>query len=435
MKQLVPLAVFAVFLTSSIAGAQTGTLEDRVKALEAKMDKGGGAATGTGVNAYFDDGLRFKTSDNTFAGRVGALAIFHYTNNATFDDADGYNDSFTTKQTGIEVEARLWEAFSGYVRPQFFGGASSLFLGWVQFDKWDFLKVRVGLFKEPYSQELLEDFRWQDMPENSLVSLTVPGRDLGAMIFGSPDGGIFHYWLGVFNGNGVAGDNNSDKDIAIRIQVKPGAKMESDIIKHLSFALHYTRGIAGRNSGAPFEFRAPASGTVFHFGPNVFESDEDRTRFGAELVWIWGPLSVKSEFSYLKSKHDMPDGSLDPFRVSSYMAEVGFWVLGSTRLNDKRPSIKKPLFKDGGFGDVQIVGRYSAIRLADTFEEEAGWVGSRSAKEVAFGLNYYPNDYVRVSVMYVYYRYDHEDTREFYTANGQVIDNESVFVFRAQIDF
>ena len=431
-------AAVLVLLLAGAASAQTGTLEDRVKALEIKTEdkKAPAAGTGTGVQAYFDDGLQFRTEDKSFMGHIGAFGIFHYTNNATFNDSDNRFDGFTIKMTAIDVEARLWQAFSGFVRATFTAGGSNLFLGWAEFNKWEAFKVRVGLMKVPYSQEFLEDPRWTDMPENSLLGMTVPGRDLGAMVFGSPiEGGIFQYWLGLFNGTASTPENNSDKELSIRLALRPGAKAESDAVKHLTLAVSYTRGVAGRNSGAPTTFQAPASGTIFHFGPTTFVSDYERTRFGVDLVWIWGPLSVKGEWSYFKSKHKMSDGSHDPMRNIAYMGEIGFWLLGSTRLNNKRPQIKKALFNDGGFGDVQVVGRYSAVNLADTLEEEAGWGGSRNAQEVAFGLNYYPNAFVRVSAMYVYYRYDHKDSRYFFTPDGQRIDNESVFVFRAQIDF
>ncbi|KAF0243943.1 MAG: hypothetical protein FD180_2972 [Planctomycetota bacterium] len=431
------VAVLAL-LVSGTAVAQTGSLEDRVKALEIKTEEKKAPATGTGVQAYFDDGLQFRTDDKSFMGHVGAFGIFHYTNNATFNDSDSRFDGFTIKMVAIDVEARLWQAFSGFVRATFTSGGSSLFLGWAEFNKWDAFKIRVGLMKVPYSQEFLEDPRWTDMPENSLLGMSVPGRDLGLMVFGTPiEGGIFQYWLGLYNGTGPSAgtENNSDKELSIRLALRPGAKAESDAIKHLTLAVSYTRGVAGRNSGAPTTFQAPASGTIFHFGPTTFVSDYERTRFGVDLVWIWGPLSVKGEWSYFKSKHKFADGSHDPMRNVAYMGEIGFWLLGSTRLNNKRPQIKKALFQEGGFGDIQIVGRYAKVDLSDTLENEAGWAGSRNAQEVAFGLNYYPNSFVRVSAMYVYYRYDHEDSRRFVTPDGQRIDNESVFVFRAQIDF
>ncbi|MBI2923174.1 MAG: hypothetical protein HYY18_19130, partial [Planctomycetes bacterium] len=56
-------------------------------------------------------------------------------------------------------------------------------------------------------------------------------------------------------------------------------------------------------------------------------------------------------------------------------------------------------------------------------------------KEYAAGLNYYPNPYVRISAMFVHYRYDHQDSREFLTANGRVLDDENAVVLRAQVDF
>lgn len=435
-----PAAALAVLLAASHAPAQTGSLEDRVKALEMKSEEKGKAAGGDAVGAYFDDGLRFKTDDNTFEGRIGAYVIAHYTNFCWANESDGYIDGFSMREAGAELYGRLWGAWEVYVRPRIMPGGTDLYYGWVEFNKWDCLKVRAGLFKEPYSRERLEDVKWMDMCEDSIVSITTPGRDLGLMIHGSPLDGIVNYAVGVFNGNGVGGDENSDKDIAARVTLQPGAKMESDIIKHLSIGGSLTWGKADNANETPFEFRAPATGTIWNSAPTglatTWENNDTVQRVGADLSWNWGPLSLKAEMSCFKNKVEFNDSDHETFRAKSWYAQVGFWILGSTRLDGHRPDIKKPLFGDkGGFGDVQVVGRYASLRMSDTYEEHAGLAGSRSVTEWAIGLNYYPNAHVRVSVMYVSYRYDRERERRLFTARGRILDREDAFIVRAQIDF
>lgn len=436
-----PAAALALAIGASQAAAQAGSpsLEDRVKALEMKAsEKGKSGGGGDAVGAYFDDGLRFKSDNGSFEGRIGAYVITHYTTFLWANEADGYNDGFSLREAGADLYGRLWGAWEVYVRPRVMPGGTDLYYGWVEFNKWDAFKVRAGVFKEPYSPERLEDVKWMDLPEDSMVSITTPGRDLGAMIHGAPLDGMVNYAVGVFNGNGVGGDENSDKDLALRLAIRPGAKMESDVIKHLTIGGSFTRGISDRNNVTPFAFRAPATGTTWHGGvPSMgWELDSMVTRAGADIVWVWGPFSLKTEYSYFKQKLEFADTDHETFRAHAWYAQAGFWLLGSTRLNNHRPDIKKPIFGDkGGFGDIQVVGRFSQIRIGDTFEEHAGLGGSRSVQEIALGVNYYPNAYVRVSVMYVNYRYDHEDTREIRTANGRLLDEDNCIVIRGQIDF
>jgi phosphate-selective porin OprO and OprP len=439
-----PAAALAVLLAASQAPAQTGSLEDRVKALEMKEEAkakptGGG---GEAVGAYWDDGFRFKSGNGAFEGRIGAYAIVHYTTYPWARESDGYVDGFSIREAGVELYGRLWSAFEVYIRPRVMPGGTDLYYGWVEFNKWDCFKVRAGLFKEPYSPERLEDVKWMDMCEDSLITMTAPGRDLGLMVHGSPLDGVINYAVGVFNGNGVGGDENSDKDLAARLAIRPGAKMESDVIKHLSIGGSVTWGRADNANQLPFSMEAPGTRTQFFGnvtgtpGGTTWENNGTVQRLGADINWIFGPLSVKTEVSAFKNKVEFNDVDHETFRARTWMFQAGFWLLGSTRLDNHRPDIKKPLFGDkGGFGDVQIVGRYATLRMSDTYEEHAGLGGSRSVKEYSLGVNYYPNPFVRVSVMYATYRYDREDSRQLRTANGRHITNENVVIIRAQIDF
>ncbi|MCE9583164.1 MAG: OprO/OprP family phosphate-selective porin [Planctomycetes bacterium] len=434
-----PVAAIALLLAASQAPAQSGNLEDRVKALEAKQtekEKAGGAKGGDMVGAWFDDGLRFKTDNGSFEGRLGAYVIVHYTTHLHLNESDGKIDGYTVKEAGVELDGRLWQAWEVYVRPRIMPGGTDLYYGWVEFNKWECIKVRVGVMKEPYSPETMEDRKWMDMPEDSLLSLTAPGRDLGAMIHGSPLDGIVNYSVGVFNGNGTKGDENSDKDLAARLAFRPGAKSESEVLKHLTIGGSLTWGRANRDGVTAFNFETPATGTNFHPGSATGSALDGRVnRFGVDVSWVWGALSVKAEYSYFKARVNFAATDSRPaFRAHSWYGQVGFWILGSTRVTNHRPDIKKPLF-NGGVGDVQVIGRVSNLRIDDTYEEHLGFTGSRSVTEFALGVNYYPNAYVRISAMFVQYRYDHKGSRQIFSADGRHFDDENAIIIRAQVDF
>jgi len=422
-----------------VAEAQTGSLEDRIKALEMKAE--GSKPSGDALAVSYDDGLWFRAANGAIEGRLGAFVLTHYTTHVHLNEADGKTDGFTAKEAALEFSARLWKAWEIYLRPLVEPGGTILDYGWVEFNKWDFLRIRAGVDKEPFSPETLEDIRWGDLPEDSLMSLLTPDKDLGVRVFGDLLDGTISYAAGVYNGNGLTNaDNNSDKEVCGRLVIRPGATSSVEAIRHLSIGGSLSRGRENIAGAEPFEFEALATGTTYHNltagvapGLTSFEIDGKATRAGADLTWVWGPLSVKGEWIWYKSRMEFSDDHTN-FRAHGYYGLVGFWLLGSTRENNHRPEIKKPLFA-GGIGDVQVVVRASRVAIDDTFEERGLGSGSRNVNEYAFGANWYPNSHVRISAMFVHYKYDQKSSRRLLTANGRTLDDENAVIIRAQIDF
>lgn len=455
MRLLVPLTVAALLAAAGPARAQSSDLENRLKKLEMKVDgmeKGKeGEAPKTGestggksmIEVYFDDGLRFRACNNDFEGRIGAYVIQHtlwFPRHLEKDHISG----FTMKETGVDVWGRLFQAWEVYIRAVYAPGGASLYYGWAEFNKWDVLCIRAGYFKEPYSMETQEDVKWQDMPENSLINPQTPGRDLGVMVHGNIGKGIFRYAVGLFNGNGSVGgapntDENSDKDFAMRLVLQPGAQMESDLIKHLYIGVAMTRGMEDKGTNeTPFSFESPATQTAYH-APSTpgtpFVDNDHTTRFQGELAYLIGlgdtaQIDIKGEWSYLKAKLEFGDAH-ETFRSDGFYTSLGFWLFGSRSLG-KRPVVNKPLF-NGGVGAFQLVVRYSQMRLDNTFEELAGFGGNRHPKEYAAALNWYPNQYVRISLMYAQEVYSHRDPVAL--ASGTLVKNDNVWIIRAQVDF
>jgi len=77
-------------------------------------------------------------------------------------------------------------------------------------------QVQVGQFKEPFAQEVTTAVTNIDFVERSLASLLYPSvatafRSPGATIHGDLSGGVVQYWLGAFNGKGIAAANTTNE--------------------------------------------------------------------------------------------------------------------------------------------------------------------------------------------------------------------------------
>jgi hypothetical protein len=202
----------------------------------------------------------------------------------------------------------------------------------VEFNRWDGLKIRAGLFKEPISMETMEDTRWWDFLENSVAYMHDPLQDTGLMIHGSFE--HLSYAVGVFNGNGPsARDENSDKDVAARVQITPSTAIAGLLGIERGFHGHIglsaTHGRQRRDNVTPFPFQEPATDTDFHVptGPVDFEV-EDLTRARADLALLVNPIEIKAEFSRHASDVDFA-GDHRRFRSTAWYVQAGVWIGGS----------------------------------------------------------------------------------------------------------
>ncbi|MDR3500261.1 MAG: porin [Parvibaculum sp.] len=200
------------------------------------------------------------------------------------------------------------------------------------------------------------------------------------------------------------GSTNTSKDEgwgpAARLTWAPINK--NDEVLHLGVSGYY-RTTGGRNS---IRFRSPAevtidsnrlvdTGTLTGINSYSFE--------GLELAGVYGPLFFQSE--YLTTQVDRKVGS--SLNFDGAYAEVAYALTGESRpykagaFSRLKPS--KPFdLNSGGWGAWELAGRYSTIDLTDgAFKggKENNW---------SFGVNWYPNSFVRVLADYV--RYDAKDS-------------------------
>lgn len=425
---------------AGIAGADP--IEDRVRALEERLkvaeEPSGG---GSGIDLFFKNGLQGKSRDGNFEIRIGGRVILHYREYVRQPERVS-RDSFALRETKLDVRAKLFRDFGG--RVEINGTGSQAFVideGWVSWERWSFLKVKVGQYKAPFSVEQTTSTLFIDMPERGPSDRLVPGYELGAMVYGEIVEKVLEYNLMVANGTLKAAENNSDKDLHARLQLRPFARMESDFVRGVHLAIAGNWGKRGLAAGTmPYTYSAPSTQTPFVAnGPRAGQVrfDQDRYRFDAEVAWLLGPAAVKAEFLRTRDTYRFPGENKSITNHSALFVTASCFLTGEAK-NWERPAVKKPLFgPEGGFGAVELVARYSRFRIGDDLFRDGVLSRRNSAKyaeEYAGCVNWYPNANVRLSVMYAWLNYTGDSVNPV-VAGGRRFDHEDVIVVRAQIDF
>ena len=186
---------------------------------------------------------------------------------------DENENSFKFKRARVGVRGEIYNDFHYYFQIEtspFINGDGSVALldAFVSYRKYNWAKMSVGSFKQPFSLEVSTPCHSLTTIDRAIVldQLVVPQRDYGLMVFGGNKYTRLNYAVALMNGSGLqVSDNNSKKDIIGRVTYKP--------IDFLTF------------------------GGSFRYGyPN--NTDDSRTTFGAELLVEYADFTFQSEYVY-----------------------------------------------------------------------------------------------------------------------------------------
>lgn len=182
-------------------------------------------------------------------------------------------------------------------------------------------QLRVGKFVGPFSAENSRSSRALAFVErysalNSLMAMGVLDIQTGVMIFGQVLQGMLNYYLAVFNGNGDSitnpGENNGEKEFQSKLVFSPHAAFQAGIGMDVSLEGKQTLTI------------------LDHAFVPYLETDTSSRRFGfeADLEWVHGPLSVRSEVILFQFRNDAHGGERWAGLLGGY-GEVGYFVRGN----------------------------------------------------------------------------------------------------------
>ncbi|WP_372744833.1 porin [Lutibacter sp.] len=287
-----------------------------------------------------------STSSTTFFGYFQP----EYDSNFTDDETS----TFKFKRARFGVRGRVNRTFSYYAMVEtsdFISSDGNVYLmdAFITYDKYEWAKVSVGSFKQPFGLEVNTACHSLTTIDRATVSdqLVSPQRDYGLMLLGGTSQTKFRYALALMNGRGLGVvDNNTKKDIVGRASYK--------VLDFLSI------------------------GGSFRYGyPN--NNETDRTTYGAEVAINYNKFNVTGEYIYDEGDYNRAAGGgcgATPLELGEKRA--GAYVMASYDINKQWQPVFKYEYFDQDL-DIKKIGYQEMMTL---------------------GVNYFFNDNTRLQVNY-----------------------------------
>jgi hypothetical protein len=293
--------------------------------------------------------------------------------------------------------------------------------------------VEAGQILIPFTLENRTSTNFIPFLENSLPVRTIGApnlRDIGVMAWGETTASLFHYEVGIFNGDGPNVLNqDSNFDGIGRVFAHPFA-LTSTLLKTLQIGGSGHYGVrSAKTVGYDYPSLTTQEGYAF-WKPTYTDSNGNLTHIipsnqqitaAGELYWPVSIVDLTSELVY--ADHDTREAR-DGYQLAypnterygtmkgySYYLQVGVWLAGD------RQSVRRPGYQDPPHIDFAkpLPVTTSSVELLAKFEQlhlsyaSASRVGTPNAKSpdgdidvdvVSFGATYWITRRVRLSLNY-----------------------------------
>lgn len=304
------------------------------------------------------------------------------------------------------------------------------------------MKFRMGQFHVPFGNESLGSSRFGLFQEKSTISDALSAsRDRGVMYHGPLLGKHSFFQLAYLNGSGSnIGDNNDEKDWALRLVFRP-AFLENDDV-NIWIGISYTTGTELSTGDDDVKLETESNSGLKYFEAEFPEDiSYERNRYDLEYTFLNGGFMVKGEF--IRTEF---------FSSRGYVQ--GGYIATSYILNGEKHRIKHGLLyrqisreiPGKNKGDPQAVGlaiRYSWFKVSNAYFENNtlydGWVAVdentyyRSGSAVTVGLNWYINRETRFTANWIFSFADVPNAMD--PARTTLKQVEASLIARMQIEF
>ncbi|MCA9423381.1 MAG: hypothetical protein KC592_20345, partial [Nitrospira sp.] len=254
------------------------TLEERLEELEKKLqsqdrlqewseEREAQRAKEAPVMGGDQDGFFLRSANRAFELRFGGYA--QVDGRFYFGDTTQSNvtNTFEVRRFRPIFQGTLYRYISFKLMPDFGQGQVRLYDGYIGFDYWTALRLRVGKFKPPVGLEMLQSSSDTVFVERGLPLNLIPNRDIGVQLHGDLFEKHLGYQVGVFNGvrddtsstgGSITGfDSNSEKDYMVRLFAQPFLATDWEWLRGLQAGMS---GTSGRDNFTPSNFQTPATG-------------------------------------------------------------------------------------------------------------------------------------------------------------------------------
>ena len=361
----------------------------------------------------------------------------------------GVNPStFIIERARTMVHFRLWRYFRGYMTPDFGNGFTNNpnVQGRVQvpdaFGEWDYFslfRIRMGKFKSPIGLEMLQAPQNLSFMERSLTRNLLPNRDLGAMVWGVYERGLFEYQLGVFNGVPNANfyqesaATGSAKTLEARIFSRPFVASTTSIFRGLGYGVGMSVGSVKQGTSGQDPMQTETfSYTFFQYNSNV-TGDGQRIRISPQVAWYVGRLGVLGQYVRSTQQLRLVTGGPSVRTTHESWSAQASWFLTDDTATFGHVQPRYPVEPSKGhWGAWEIAVRYAQLNIdPETFAYNLAdpTINVLRAKSSTVGLNWYLNTNVRLAANFVHTDFTGA-TRAYRAAS-----HEDGLMFRMQMTF
>jgi phosphate-selective porin OprO/OprP len=378
------------------------------------------------LETIYDDGFYLRGKDDVI--KIGGW--YQVDGRFYLDDNHPTADTFTNRRARLDIRGVL-EYHWGYRLYATLVGSPVLQEAWLAYQRFPFVRLKLGQFKEPFSLESQYSARWIDFVERSMgVTALQPGEDIGVMLYGRPWGSRVEYGIGYFNGQGRDADAVvDDKDLTGRMAVQPFRQQKGSLLQNL-----YVGGSFGignnENDFGNFGFKT-AGRTTFNKFASDAQAAGDFIRYDAELEWLKGPFDFTTELIGTHWDNITAGNEAGELTVNSWYVTLSYVLTGEDAQRNKPIKPFKNLdVKEGGWGAWQLLGRYEHFWTDQELLEKNIAIGTDGADAYSLGLTWWPNVHLKFMLNYVYTSFDDE-----ISVSDQKLDDENVILVRGQFNF
>jgi phosphate-selective porin len=324
------------------------------------------------------------------------------------DDPEASAVDIARRRIGIEGE--ILNLFDYQVESELSAAGSNWRDVYINYKQFGFAEVLAGKFKLPFSlDENTSSTNLDFVYRSRAAELLAPGRDRGVMAHGRVlDRGVLRYEIGLFEHDGSNARRTSpnervhaDRTTAGRATVQP-LRATKSVFSDLSVGAAFTKSMLGE--GFP-DLRGRTPLDLPFYRPDVWVNGT-RRRVGVELRWRPGPYSIKAEYIRLTDERlgeSVEDTDLSPLLGTGWYVS-GTWAITGENKADGLDRPRRPLlFKDSGFGAVEVAARIENISFRSEAADDvpsdgprADVVAGNADRIETFGVNWYLNRWFKV---------------------------------------
>jgi len=421
----VALALIAVWHVPAMG--QSGqerikALEDKIQALEQEVQDIKATATGMKEEfqkkkvkpafAFWKDDFFLSTADERFWMKIRGNLHF----DTKFYGGNSANPThFDVRRARFDFQG-MWEEYLYFRCQAEFADSPYARNFWVDYKFRDWLHLRGGQMKPPFSTAWWTTDNNVNFLERMAGTPTYPYFDRGWWLWGDILDKTLTWNLSGFTGAGLEldykkGDIDDHKDYIARLFYTPFKNDEGSALQGLNLCL---QGSIGRQSVPTTRFEGGGYSAVvrddkFWTWNTLATEIGSRDRWGAEIHYIYGPLSLSSE--YLVTHWDEIDtigGLTEDGEVTSWGTWVSYFLTGEKKQvsnfgwRQPKPKTNFDPVHLKGTGAWEVLARYTHTDTDDSLFDTGILTGADEVDEYTIGVCWTWNPMVRWQLNYVH---------------------------------